>query len=156
MCPWVLWAILAKMTESQGDDVMCAMLCLVAQSCLTLCDPLDCSLLGSSFHGVLQARILEWVACPPPGDLPNPVIKPRYPALQEDSLPNHEGSPRILEWVAYPFSRGSSWLRIERGSVATAGGFFTSWDTREAKITESQGEGVMGTSNCSQIKQKFW
>ena len=35
---------------------------LVIQSCLTLCDPMDCSLLGSSVHGILQARILEWVA----------------------------------------------------------------------------------------------
>ena len=35
---------------------------LVAQSCLTLCDPMDCSPPGSSFHGILQARILEWVA----------------------------------------------------------------------------------------------
>ena len=34
----------------------------VTQSCLTLCDPMDCSLLGSSIHGILQARILEWVA----------------------------------------------------------------------------------------------
>ena len=34
----------------------------VAQSCLTLCDPLDCSLPGSSIHGIFQARILEWVA----------------------------------------------------------------------------------------------
>ena len=34
----------------------------VAQSCPTLCDPTDCSLLGSSLHGILQARILEWVA----------------------------------------------------------------------------------------------
>ena len=34
----------------------------VAQSCLTLCDPVDCSPLGSSVHGILQARILEWVA----------------------------------------------------------------------------------------------
>ena len=33
-----------------------------AQSCLTLCDPMDCSLPGSSIHGILQARILEWVA----------------------------------------------------------------------------------------------
>ena len=32
------------------------------QSCLTLCDPMDCSQLGSSVHGILQARILEWVA----------------------------------------------------------------------------------------------
>ena len=35
---------------------------LVAQSCLTLCDPMDCSPPGSSLHGILQARILEWVA----------------------------------------------------------------------------------------------
>ena len=35
---------------------------LVTQSCLTLCDPMDCSLPGSSVHGILQARILEWVA----------------------------------------------------------------------------------------------
>ena len=34
----------------------------VAQSCLTLCDPMDCSLPGSSVHGILQVRILEWVA----------------------------------------------------------------------------------------------
>ena len=36
----------------------------VAQSCLTLCNPMDCSLPGSSVHGILQARILEWVAVP--------------------------------------------------------------------------------------------
>ena len=34
----------------------------VAQSCLILCDPMDCSLLGSSIHGIFQARVLEWVA----------------------------------------------------------------------------------------------
>ena len=37
---------------------------LVAQSCPTLCDPTDCSPPGSSVHGILQARILEWVAIP--------------------------------------------------------------------------------------------
>ena len=37
---------------------------LVAQSYLTLCDPVDCSLPGSSVHGILQARVLEWVAMP--------------------------------------------------------------------------------------------
>ena len=36
----------------------------VTQLCLTLCDPMDCSLLGSSVHGILQANILEWVAMP--------------------------------------------------------------------------------------------
>ena len=37
---------------------------LVAQLCLTLCDPMDCSPPGSSAHGILQARVLEWVAIP--------------------------------------------------------------------------------------------
>ena len=37
---------------------------LVCQWCLTLCNPIDCSLPGSSIHGILQARILEWVAIP--------------------------------------------------------------------------------------------
>jgi len=37
---------------------------LVAQSCLTLCDPMDGSLPGSSVHRIIQARILEWVAMP--------------------------------------------------------------------------------------------
>ena len=42
--------------------------------------------------GILQARILEWVAIPSPGDLPDPGIEPRSPALQADSLPlNHQG-----------------------------------------------------------------
>ena len=38
-------------------------------------------------HGILQARILEWVPFSSPGDLPNPRIEPRSPALQADSLP---------------------------------------------------------------------
>ena len=66
-----------------------------AQSCPTLCDPVDCSPPGCSVHGILQARILEWVATP--GDLPNPGIEPRSPALQADSLPSKpQGSP--LRW----------------------------------------------------------
>ena len=44
---------------------------LVAQSYLTLCDPMDGSPPGSSVHGISQARILEWVPFPSPGDLPD-------------------------------------------------------------------------------------
>ena len=61
---------------------------LITQSRPTLCDPMDCSSPGSSVHGILQARIFEWVAISPPGDLPNPKIKPWCPALQADSLPS--------------------------------------------------------------------
>ena len=57
------------------------------QSCLTLCSYMDCSPPGSSVSGILQARIPEWVAIPPPGDLPDPGIKPMSSALQVDSLP---------------------------------------------------------------------
>ena len=58
---------------------------LVAQSCLTLCDPMNCIPPGSPVHGLLQARILEWVAIPSPGGLPDPGAEPRS-ALQADSL----------------------------------------------------------------------
>ena len=50
----------------------------------------------ATVHGILQARILEWVAFPSPGDLPNPGIKPGSPALQANSLPaNPPGKPRV-------------------------------------------------------------
>ena len=52
---------------------------LVAQSCLTLCDSMNCSPLGFSVHEIFQARILEWVAISSPGDLPHPGIKPTSP-----------------------------------------------------------------------------
>ena len=58
----------------------------VAQSRMTLCDPTDCSLPGSSVHGILQARILEWVAISSSGDLLEPGIEPRSPSLQANSL----------------------------------------------------------------------
>ena len=45
---------------------------------------------------------------------------------------SHKGSPRILEWVAYPFSSGSSWPRNQTGISCIAGGFFTNWAIREA------------------------
>ena len=45
---------------------------------------------------------------------------------------SHKGSPRILEWVAYPFSSGSSWPRNWTGVSCSAGGFFTNWATKEA------------------------
>ena len=49
---------------------------------------MDCSPPGFSVHGILQAKILEWVVSPSPGDLPDPGIKPRFLALQANSLPS--------------------------------------------------------------------
>ena len=74
-------------------------MCVRAQSCLTLCDPMDCSPPGSSVHGIFQARILEWVA-PPLGDLAHSETKPASPAtpaLQADSLLlSHHESPNNM------------------------------------------------------------
>ena len=65
---------------------VCVYVCvLVAQSCLTLSDPMDCSPPGSSVRGIFQARILEWVTLLSRGSSP-PGIEPRSPALQMDSL----------------------------------------------------------------------
>ena len=55
---------------------------------------------GSSIHGTLQAKILEWVTIPPPGDLPDPGIELGSPALQTDSLPTEpSGKPLVGEEV---------------------------------------------------------
>ena len=69
---------------------------LAAQLCPTFCDPIDCSLPGSSVHGIFQAR--------------------------------------VLEWVAFPFSRGSSRPRDQTQVYWIAGRFFTIWVTRATDI----------------------
>ena len=64
-------------TKNLGE-VELSLLCVCAKLlhlCPTLCDPMDCSPPGSSVHGILQAGILEWIAMPLPGDLPDPGIK---------------------------------------------------------------------------------
>ena len=66
---------------------------------------MDCSLPGPSIHRILQARMLEWLPCPPPGDLPDPGIEPTSPALQVDSLPiESPGKPLLCipkMWLNY-------------------------------------------------------
>ena len=60
------------------------------QSCLTLCDPVDCSPPGSSIHGILQARILEWVAMPSPRGSSQPRDQTHVSYVS-----------RIVRWVLY-------------------------------------------------------
>ena len=68
---------------------------LVAESCLTLCDPRDCSLPGSSVHGIFQARVLEWVAISSPG---NPLQADSVPSDPpgKQSIPNQDEKPLPL------------------------------------------------------------
>ena len=74
---------------------------LVAQLCLTLCDPLDCSPLGLSVHGILQARILEWVAIPLFRGFSWPREQTCSPALQADSY-----------HLTYQGSQGSAYFSL--------------------------------------------
>ena len=60
------------------------------------CDPMDRGAWQATVHGILQARILEWVAISFSRDLPNPGIEPGSPALQADSLPTD------LQWKPSP------------------------------------------------------
>ena len=66
----------------------------VAQSFLTLCDPMDCSLPCSYIHGIFQAMYWSVLLFPSPEDLPNPGIEPRSLTLQVDSLPTE--TPPLL------------------------------------------------------------
>ena len=108
---------------------------LVAQSCPILCEPVDCSLPGSSVHGISQTRILESKSCSVVSDSLRPhglyspwnslgqntgvgslsLLQGIFPTQGSNpGLPHcrrivyqltHKGSPRILEWVAVPFSK---------------------------------------------------
>ena len=62
---------------------MCVLSCSVMSDSVT---PRTVACWAPLSMGLIQARILEWVACPSPGDLPNPVTEPRSPTLQADSL----------------------------------------------------------------------
>ena len=107
-----------------------------------------------------MADSLQRYGCSPPGsyvcvESPGRNTGVGYHALFQGIFPNqgsnpalphcrrilyhlsHQGSPRILEWVTYPFSRGSSWPRNWTRISCIAGRFFTSWATREALIYNS-------------------
>ena len=101
-----------------------------------------CSLPGFSVHGILQARILEWVAVPfsrgssRPRDwtLVSHIDGRFFTSWATREAPKPPGfsvhgifQARILEWVAIPFSRGSSWLRNRTLVSCTAGGSFIIW-----------------------------
>ena len=71
---------------------------VVSQSCPTLCDPMDCSLPGSSIHGNFQARVLSGLPFPSPGDLPDSGIEPRSPILQAEALPSKPPEMSEIAW----------------------------------------------------------
>ena len=88
------------------------------QSCPTFCDPMGCSLSGSSICRILQVR--------------------------------------IPEWVAIPFSRGSSWLRDRTRASCIAGRFFTIWATREALVLTDRRKGRPYAGSWERFTMKTW
>ena len=88
----------------------------VAQSCLTLCDPMDYTV-----HGILQARILEWVAFPFSRGTFQPRDQTQVSCIAGGCILyqlSHQGIPRILDWVVYPFFSRSSRPGNRTGSPA--------------------------------------
>ena len=72
--------------------------CVCAQSCLPVCNPVGCSLPGSSVHGIAQVRILGWVPFPSPGDLLDPVIEPVSPVLVGGFFNTEPSGKPIWDW----------------------------------------------------------
>ena len=97
-------------------------------SCPTLCDPwTPWNSLGQN-TGVGSLSLLQGIF-PTQGLNPGP-LHCRWVLYQL----SHKGSLRILEWVAYPFSRGSSWPKNKTGISCIADRFFTNWAMGEALI----------------------
>ena len=107
------WDLLKLIMVIIAQLCISTVLCLVAQSCLALWDPMDCSPLVSSVRGDSPGKITG-VGC-------HALLQGMFPT--QESNPgllhgrrilyhlSHQGSPRILEWVAYPFFRGTFWTR---------------------------------------------
>ena len=88
---------------------------LVAQSCLTLCNPMDCSLPGSSVHGIFQARILEWVAIPFSRGSSHLRDQTRVSCIAGGLYHlSHQGSPNVvylyISSQSYGFSSSHVWM----------------------------------------------
>ena len=117
---------------------------------------MDCSQPGSSAHGILQARILEWA-----GDLPDPEIEPRSPALQADSLPSESpGKPHMytdcmwmyIEWLpCFYFFKDSVYVCGVGDGGATINPSGQSWWGSSQTDTMSFWIGRWGTFNFQSV-----
>ena len=107
----------------------------VAQLCPALCNPMEPARLLCPWNspgkntGVGSRSLLQGIF---PTQRSNPGL-PHYRGILYHL--SHQGSPSKLEWVAFPFFRGFSWPRDRTRVSCIAGGFFTSWVTREVPIS---------------------
>ena len=99
------------------------------QLCPILCDPMDYTV-----HGILQARILDWVAFPFSRGSSQPRDQTQVSRIAGGFFTSWvtREAPEYWRWVAYPFSSGSSPSRSLAGVSCIAGEFPTNWASREA------------------------
>ena len=104
-----LWKTVWRFLKNLNTELPCCC-CLVAQLCLTLLQPPDYSLLGSSVHGISQARILDWVAVSFSRVFPNPEIEPASPALVDGVFttepPGEQNYHMIQQVRTWVFTQG--------------------------------------------------
>ena len=128
-----------RVLSNSWENVACWEACEVPQLCLTLCDSMDYTVHGiySSWNSpgqntrVGSLSLLQGIY---PTQGSNPGFLHCRQILYQLS---HKGRPRILEWVAYPFSSGSSSPRNRTRISCIAGEFFTNWSIREALNVEN-------------------
>ena len=108
-------------------DTLISRSMLVAQSCLTLCDPMDCSPPGSSVHGILQARTLEWVAIPLSRGISHTQrVNPALPHCRQVLYHwNHQGYlQNLLFHVRCEFG---VWMTLRSMARSSCGSFYASF-----------------------------
>ena len=123
--PWTRWEVLRLFP---GDAPLANP---KSESCSVLSDSLQPYRLHSPWNcpgqntGVDSCSLLQ-------GIFPTQELNPGLPHCRQILYYlSHKGNPRILEWVAYPFSSRSSQCRNRTGVSCIAGGFFTSWAMRK-------------------------
>ena len=150
---------------------VCMLCAKTLQSCLILCDPMDCSPPGFSVHEILQARLLP---CPPPGDLPDPGINLHLlsPALAgrffttsatRGSLLSILNEANFVYSFIHSFILWPQWVCIAAHGlslVAASGGYSAWWcvgsSLRWLPLLWSTGSKCTGFSSCSTWAQQLW
>ena len=127
-----MWALPGPGIEPKSPAVM-------SESCSVVSNSLQPHGLYSAWNFLVQNTEVGSLACLQ-GIFLTQESNPGLPHCRQiDYQLSHKGSPRILEWVAYPFCRGSSWPRNRTRVYCIAGGLFHNWAIREAPKQKGSG-----------------
>ena len=129
---------------------------LVAQSCPTLFNPMDCTSLGSSVHGIFQVRILEWVAIPFSRGSSQPRNQNGSSALQVDSLPSEPPRKPSSDWLgAVESHQEESWVSLD--TVAPHRCILSLlWPHQRRKQLAEEGYPLRRFHLCSSLFSRVW